>query len=162
LGVPAPKGAEKALLEAIERLRSGTPSNPGLKARAKAGKLKINATTATLEAGCARRLAYAYDRVRQALEIDGGDTSATGVEADLPRPKSLQEVVTHVRADRAEMKRERDLALSQSAALIVRLRQMERDVAREVRKAVRQAGRTQNGNQVAGNVHRLVGLSDEK
>lgn len=76
----APKGAEKNLLAAIERLRNGSPMNPDLKERAKAGKLKINATTATMEAGCARRLAYAFDRVRKALDIGAEEAPAAAGE----------------------------------------------------------------------------------
>lgn len=70
-------------------------------------------------------------------------------------------MVTRLRADKADLKLERDLALSQSAALVVRLRQMEQDVAREVRKVMRQASRSQNANQVAGNVHRLFPASED-
>ncbi len=156
-----PKGAEKSLLEAIERLRSGTPRNPDLQERMRARKLKINATTATTEAGCARRLAYAFPRVRQALEIDRTPSDAE----DGPQPrsgrKSLQEIVTQLRADKAELKRERDEALSKAAALIIRMRNVERDAEKAVSKVIREANRPTNTNQMAGNVHKLFGKRED-
>lgn len=160
-GAPVPKGAEKSLLNAIERLRHGAPTNLDLQTRAKAGKLKINATTATIEAGCARRLAYAFDRVRSALGIETQEPTEQKNTDRPPRSKSLQEVVMLLRADKSRLKLERDLTLSQSAALVVRLRKMEQDVAAEVRKVTRQSNRQENPNQVAGNIRRLCSKTKE-
>ncbi|HEY0835784.1 MAG TPA: hypothetical protein VGE72_17910 [Azospirillum sp.] len=159
---PVPKGAEKNLLDAIARLEKNKPTDPELKQRAKAGKLRVNPTTAALEAGCSRRLAYKFPRVRKALGI-GEDEEATSEAGKEPARtgKSLQEVVVQLRREKTDLKRERDLALSRSAALVVRLRQMEREVAREVRKATRRAKRPENPNQIAGKVHRLFPADEE-
>lgn len=156
-----PRGAEKSLLAAIGRLQQGMPTNPELSDRARTGKLKVNATTVTMEAGCARRLAYAFPRVRKALGIDE-DTIDIGVgQAPRPKNKSLQEIVVHLRAEKIDLKRERDEALSKAAALIVRMRNMELDLAKEVRKAERQAKRPEHPNRVTGNVRRLFSADEE-
>ena len=153
-GQPVPRGAERRLLEAVDRLRRGSPTNPELKARAAAGRLRVNPSTATMEAGCARRLAYVYPRVRSALGMED-ETAVPGSEEAAPgRGRSLQETVVQLRAEKAALKRERDLALSQSAALVVRLRQMEEEIAAEVRKAKR-ANPPAHPNRVTGNIHRL-------
>lgn len=150
-----PKGAERSLLEAVARLRAGTPRDPALQVRAKAGKLKVNATTATLEAGCARRLAYEYTRVRQALGIDPGVDLAGSEITPRTGRKSLQQIVVQLRADNAELRRERDKAVSMAASLVIRMRNMERDVDREIRKAQRKALDPEGRHQVTGNVHRF-------
>jgi hypothetical protein len=152
----APKGAEKQLLEAISRLRQGKPTHADLKARALEGNLKINPTTATLEACCSRRLAYKYERVRKALEIDQAEVEIAGDETPVPR-KGLQQVVIDLRQDKKELQRRLQLAESQNAALVIRLRNMEMEVAKEVRRVQRQMKRGDTAsNQIAGNVLRLV------
>ncbi len=151
----APKGAEKSLLEAIARLHAGAPLDPGVRARLRARKLKVNATTAALEAGCARRLAYAFPSVRFALGIDHEPDPADPHDAPRTGRKSLQEIVIQLRADNAELKRERDKAVSMAASLVVRMRKMEKDQDKDIRKAERKASRAGSRYQVTGNVHRL-------
>ncbi len=154
-GERPPKGAEKNLLEAIARLHAGAPRDPDLQARARARKLRVNATTATLEAGCARRLAYAFPRVRLALAIDHEAGPGDAGTAPRVERKSLQEIVIQLRHDNAELRRGRDKAVSMAATMVIRMRNMERDVNKEVRKSRRNAKRAKNDNQVVGNVYRL-------
>lgn len=150
-----PRGAEKRLLEAVARLQAGKPQDPGLQVRARARKLKVNATTVTIEAGCARRLAYEFPRVRQALGIDREPDPADPGAAPRAGRKSLQEIVVQLRAENAELRRERDKAVSMAASMVIRMGNLERDMGKAIRKAQRTASRTGNTNQLVGNVHRL-------
>jgi hypothetical protein len=65
--------------------------------------------------------------------------------------------VVDLRQDKKELQRRLQLAESQNAALVIRLRNMEMEVAKEVRRVQRQMKRGDtDSNQIAGSVLRLV------
>ena len=124
--------------------------------RARAHRLRVNPTTAALEAGCARRLAYAFPRVRQVLGIDGESEGNPGDAPFLSARKTLQEIVVQLRANNAQLKRERDKAVSMAADLVIRMDQMKTDLERETRKSKRVADRRTHPYQVTGSINRLL------
>ncbi len=70
-------------------------------------------------------------------------------------------IVTQLRADNAELRRERDRAMSAAASLVLRLRDLEIRAGNEIRKVHRKASRTEKPYQVTGSVTRLFPHKEE-
>jgi hypothetical protein len=96
--------AEIAFMGAIDRLLAGEPKTEELRKRARRGRLKINVTTVSTEAGYARTYLYKFPsvRVQARLEEIVNPPSAT---------RTAEDVIRALRMEIQELRRERDLAI---------------------------------------------------
>jgi hypothetical protein len=96
--------AETAFMGAIDRLLAGEPKTEELRKRARKGRLKINVTTVSIEAGYARTYLYKFPsvRVQARLEEIMNPPSAT---------RTAEDVIGALRVEIQELRRERDLAI---------------------------------------------------
>jgi hypothetical protein len=96
--------AEIAFMGAIDRLLAGEPKTEELRKRARKGRLKINVTTVSTEAGYARTYLYKFPsvRVQARLEEIMNPPSAT---------RTAEDVIGALRVEIQELRRERDLAI---------------------------------------------------
>lgn len=132
--VPPIHPVERDLLAAIDRLEQGQPTHPELKKRARQGKLKLNKSTVALEAGHSRTMVYAFRTV-----------TARMVEADAPLRASetvhAQDVITRLRQDNARLRQDKHAALSQLAAMALRMQQLVKEHAAQLRAVQRHTAR---------------------
>jgi hypothetical protein len=96
--------AEIAFMDAIDRLLAGEPKTEELRKRARKGRLKINVTTVSTEAGYARTYLYKFPsvRVQARLEEIMNPPSAT---------RTAEDMIGALRVEIQELRRERDLAI---------------------------------------------------
>lgn len=137
---------ERDFLNAIDRLEVGAPLNPTLAKRAKLGTLKVNVSSAAQEAGHSRTLighdGCKYPRIR-----------ARVISLKVPATEALtaENVIRHLREENAELRKKLALRDTENAVLILRLRQLETATQREIRKAKRNANRSEGRpDQLAG------------
>ena len=132
---PADRVAQE-LMAALERLQAGSPQNPDLARKAKLGRLKINFSTVAQEAGRSRTLiAYEncrYPRVRAAVQAAMEPVVETRTTAD---------VILRLRQENAELRKALKQSDSVNAALILRLRAIEKTAQRDRSAAERRARR---------------------
>jgi hypothetical protein len=100
--------AKIAFMGAIDRLLAGEPKTEELRKRARKGRLKINVTTVSTEAGYARTYLYKFPsvRVQARLEEIMNPPSAT---------RTAEDVIGALRVEIQELRRERDLAIDAGA-----------------------------------------------
>lgn len=106
--------------------------------RAKAGALRIDKLTVAAEAGRSRTTLYKYPKVIARIEALGKETATTA-----------HDVIAALREDNRLLKRQRQEALDVMAATLLRMRGLERSADAAIRKAVRQAKRS-NPNTMVG------------
>lgn len=138
---PGYDSLEQDFLEALARLEGGEPQNSGLADSARRGKLKLNVSTVAQEAGHSRTSLYKYPRVLAKLEHLNSPASVV---------KTAAQLIADLRQENALLRAEKKMALTQTAAMLRRLRDMEKEMDRKVRKAERHAKRNQNPNRVVG------------
>ena len=109
--------------DALGRLIEGKPEKVKLMEDLKKKKLKINISTVAMEAGHSRTTLYKYSSVLTRIK-----------EHKTPRrfPHTANDVIMNLRDGNAILKREKQLALSENAALIVRMSQLKSEHTREV------------------------------
>jgi hypothetical protein len=137
---------EQDFLDALDRLEGGVPLDPKLAKQAKLGTLKINVSVVAQEAGHSRTLighdGCKYPRIR---------TRITTLKAPITPTTNAETVIRHLREENAELRRKLVQRDTENAALIVRLRQLEIDTQRALRKAERMANRSEKpSDQLAG------------
>lgn len=131
--------AERDLLDALERLKNGSPKNSGLAKKARLGKLRINPSTVAQEAGCSRTLigheGCAYPQIRdQVLKFrETASKPATSFE-EINR-KLRRENENLIEAVRVAMSRVAAMELQLQAGEIEALRKI-RDLQRQLAKAL--------------------------
>ena len=80
---PTVNKVEQDFHNAIDRLFAGQPTNPGLKKKQAAGKLKINVANVALEAGRSRTLIGTENCDYPAVRIEGfSGAKGSGSQAD--------------------------------------------------------------------------------
>lgn len=141
-----PKSTEQILQEALERVREMKPQNPELAALAKKGKLKFNVSSVAQEAGVSRTLigmeGCRYPKIRAQI-----------IEEKIPVRKrtDMRSINDDLREINNELKRRLDLSLAERAAMVIRIRKVEKEYLAKVdhlkRIKARGAG---DPNQVAG------------
>jgi hypothetical protein len=135
--VPPIDPIERDFLDALDRLEAGAPLNSALAKRAKLGTLKINMSSVAQEAGHSRTLighdGCKYPQVRGKV---------TGFKTPLTEGATAEDVIRRLREENAELRKKLVLRDTESAALIVRLRQLETSTRREIKQIKRNAGRS--------------------
>jgi len=109
--------AEIAFMGAIDRLLTGEPKTEELRRRARKGRLKINVTTVSTEAGYARTYLYKFPsvRVQARLEEIMNPPSAT---------RTAEDMIGALRVEIQQLRRERDLAIDAARKWMQRAKKM--------------------------------------
>lgn len=126
---------EDDFLAALDRLRKGKPQNKDLAAKAKAGKLKVNAKTVAMESGHSRTSLYKFD------DIVARITAAGESAPDKPTSTS-KSVIDGLRVANAQLKQEKQAALDAVAAILLRMKDLEENTETAISMAVRVAKRS--------------------
>jgi len=140
---------EQAFMDALDRLLHGVPTNRGLAIEAKAGRLKITKVTVAKEAGHSRTKLYGYPRVLERVEALGGKPASRA-----------HDVITSLRAENAALKQQKHQATDAAAAMLLRMRELERQAVRDMNRVKREARRP-DANRVVGNIVHFPGAGDE-
>jgi hypothetical protein len=126
-----PDPIERDFLDAVQRLVEGKPENKKLKAKAKAGKVKINISNAALEAGHSRTLIALedcrYPKVREVIHLAQGGKTAL--------PTTYTQLISNLRADIATQKAEKRLLETSMAAHVLARRKAEINARRDAAEA---------------------------
>jgi hypothetical protein len=145
--VPA-TDTEKALFDALQRLKDGKPEHPDLLKKARLKTLRINPSTVAKEAGRARTLigydGCAYPKVRVAILAHKIPTAPT---------TRFEDVNRKLREDNAILRQSVKTAMDRVAAMVRRLDTVEREAKRKIRDAergVESAVAKKSASQLAG------------
>lgn len=136
---------EGEFMAAIDRLLQGAPESRDSIKRAKAGGFRIDKLTVAAEAGRSRTTLYKYPKVIARIEALGKGPATTA-----------HDVIASLREENRVLKRERQEALDVMAATLLRMRELERNTDKSIRKALREAKRSSPGKMIGtGNVFPL-------
>lgn len=128
-----PDPIEQDLLDALQRLVEGKPTQKTLKAKAKEGKLKINTSNVALEARRSRTLIALencrYPKVREAVKLAQGGKKAL--------PTTYTQLIANLRADLATVKAEKRLLETRMADHVLARRKAEVHARRDAAEAAR-------------------------
>jgi len=128
-----PDPIEQDLLDALQRLVEGKPTQKALQAKAKAGTLKVNTSNVALEAGRSRTLIALedcrYPKVREAVTLAKGGKKAL--------PTTYTQLISSLRADLATVKAERRLLETTMADHVLARRKAEVHARRDAAEAAR-------------------------
>jgi hypothetical protein len=143
---PPPGGWEKAIGDAIQRLKEERPLNPQLLRQAKLGRLTIGPSTVAREAGCPRDYisheGCRFPNLYQAIKA---------LQKPVAEPRSLAEVNLKLRQRNRELLESVKTARAQVAAALLRMDQVAKDYDRKLNERERiQKRRGADSNQVAG------------
>jgi len=143
---PPPGGWEKAIGDAIQRLKEERPLDPQLLRQAKLGRLTIGPSTVAREAGCPRDYisheGCRFPNLYQAIKA---------LQKPVAEPRSLAEVNLKLRQRNRELLESVKTARAQVAAALLRMDQMAKDYDRKLNELERiQKRRGADSNQVAG------------
>jgi hypothetical protein len=126
--------AERDLLDALERLKTGSPKNSELAKKARLGKLRINPSTVAQEAGCSRTLigheSCAYPEIRNQILKYRHDAAKPAT--------SFEEINRHLRRENHVLNEAVRVAMSRVAAMELQLQAGETVAMRKVRELQRQ------------------------
>lgn len=122
---------EGEFMSAIDRLIQGAPKSREALKRAKAGALRIDKLTVAAEAGRSRTTLYKYPKVIARIEALGKGPATTA-----------HDVISSLREENRLLKRQRQEAMDVMAATLLRMRELERSTDAAIRKAVREAKRS--------------------
>jgi hypothetical protein len=124
---------EQDFLDALQRLVDGKPEHKELKARANAGKLKINISNVALEAGRSRTLIALkdcrYPAVREAVRLAQGGKKAL--------PTTYTQLIANLRAEKAVLLAEKRLLETALATHVRARRRAEVNARRDAAEAAR-------------------------
>jgi hypothetical protein len=146
----AENNVEQDFNAAIDRLLDGRPTNRDLVKMAKAGKLKINKASVAAEAG------------RSRVTLDKYASIIARISAQETKPvTTARDVITRLRETNIEREQQKQAALDAMAAMLLRMRSLEKTTDIEISKALRIAAR-KDPNKVVGvsNVVQLRGGDD--
>jgi hypothetical protein len=143
---PPPGGWEKAIADAIQRLKEEKPLNPHLLRQAKLGRLSIGPSIVAREAGCPRDYisheSCRFPDLYQAIKA---------LQKPVVGPRSLAEVNLKLRQRNRELLDSIKVARAQVAAALLRMDQMAKDYDRKLNELERiQKRRGADPNRVAG------------
>lgn len=117
-------GIEETLLSALERLKSGAPTNPDLVEAAEKGRLRINVSAVAKEAGCSRTLigysGCAYPEVRTAV--------LEAIPSSRREGETMKEEVLRLRNEVSELEDKLAVRDTTYAELVLRTRAHERGI----------------------------------
>jgi hypothetical protein len=139
------ESVEKDFHEALDRLIAGKPRTPRLKRHASEGRLNINPTTVALEAGHSRTLiAVANCRlpsVRNRI-IETNDRN------DIAAPRTASEVITKLREQVIDLKRQLGSAIEAQAGHFLAREKAERESEKWRHALKRESDHTQQDAKV--------------
>ena len=143
---PPPGGWEKAIGDAIQRIKEEKPFNPQLLRLAKLGRLRLGPTTVAREAGCPRDYisheGCRFPNLYQAIKA---------FQKPVAEPRSLAEVNLKLRQRNRELLESVKTVRAQVAAALLRMDQMAKDYDRKLSEIERiQQRRGADPNRVAG------------
>jgi hypothetical protein len=143
---PPPGGWEKAIGDAIQRLKEEKPRNPQLLRQARLGRLRIGPSTVAREAGCPRDYisheGCRFPDLYQAIKA---------LQEPVVEPRSLAEVNLKLRQRNRELLESVKTARAQVAATLLRMDQMAKVYARKRNELERiQKRQGADPNRVAG------------
>jgi hypothetical protein len=143
---PPPGGWEKAIGDAIQRLKQGKPLNPQLLRQAKLRRLRIGPSTVAHEAGCPRDYishpGCRFPDLYQAIKA---------LQEPAVEPRSLAEVNLRLRQRNRELLAAVKTARAQVAAALLRMDQTAKDYDRKRNELERiQKRQGADPNRVAG------------
>lgn len=119
---------ERDLLDALDRIRNGVPTNPELVKKASRGTLRVSVATVAKEAARSRTLIShdrcAYPAVRSAI-------LAVKPRGESPA-RTLAEMNRALRHENAELRRTVKMARDSMAAMLLRMHRVEREAERRV------------------------------
>ncbi len=146
---PPPGGWEKAIGDAIQRLKEEKPVNPQLIKLAKLGRLRLGPMTVAREAGCPRDYisheGCRFPDLYQAIKA---------LQEPVVEPRSLAEVNLKLRQRNRELLESIKTARAQVAAALLRMDQMAKDCDRKLSEFERiQKRQGTDPNKVAGRSH---------
>lgn len=128
-----PDPIEQDLLDALQRLVEGKPTNKTLKVKAKEGRLKVNTSNVALEAGRSRTLIALedcrYPKVREAVKLAQGGKKTL--------PTTYTQLIANLRADLATVKAEKRLLEMTMADHVLARRKAEVHARRDAAEAAR-------------------------
>jgi hypothetical protein len=135
------EATEREMMEAIDRLVAGSPRAAVLAERAAVGELRVDKKAVAIEAGRSRTTLYKYPRV------------VARIEALMNPPATTTKgVVAALREENAVLRDDRRKALDAAAAMLLRMRELERGTEAAIRRAERAARR--------GDPMRVVGVDN--
>jgi hypothetical protein len=143
---PPPGGWEKAIGDALQRLKDEKPLNPQLLRQARLGRLRLGPSTVAREAGCPRDYisheGCRFPDLYQAIKA---------LQEPVVEPRSLAEVNLKLRQRNRELLESIKTARAQVAAALLRMDQMAKDYDRKLSELERiQKRRGADPNKVAG------------
>jgi hypothetical protein len=120
------EGMEQHLLNALTRVKEGRPQNPKLIEQAKKGRLKPSPSSVAAEAGVSRTL-IGYDECRY-KEVR---KKILGEDEDIPIrvPTDMRSINAELREINRVLEQRFKTLLSENAAMIIRMEQLEREYA---------------------------------
>ncbi len=143
---PPPGGWEKAIGDAIQRLKEEKPLNLQLLRQAKLGRLSIGPSTVAREAGCPRDYIS-----HQGCRFPDLYQAIKALQEPVVEPRSLAEVNLKLRQRNRELLESVKTARAQVAAALLRMDQMAKDHDRKLNELERiQKRRGADPNRVAG------------
>lgn len=128
-----PDPIERDFLDALQRLVEGKPTDKTLKAKARAGSLKVNTSNVALEAGRSRTLIALehcrYPKVREAVKL--------AQDGKMALPTTYTQLIKNLRADLATVKAEKRLLEMTVADHVLARRKAEVHARRDAAEAAR-------------------------
>jgi len=134
---------------AVDRIVAWRLRDPDLQADAAAGRLVLNKVNVAKEAGRSRTKLYECGSVIARI-----DTLCAG-----PR-ETAHDTIANLRSQNENLRAERQQSLNAAAAMLLRMRDLERRSDQAVRRAQRQAARP-DPNKVVGTVIKFPGGADD-
>jgi hypothetical protein len=146
---PPPGGWEKAIGEAMQRLKDEKPLNPQLLRQAKLRRLRLGPSTVAREAGCPRDyISHAGCRFPDLYQ------AIKALQDPVAEPRSLAELNLKLRQRNRELLESIKTARAQVAAALLRMDQMAKDYDRKLSEFERiQKRQGTDPNKVAGRGH---------
>ncbi|WP_323143565.1 hypothetical protein [Massilia phyllosphaerae] len=138
------EGMQQHLLDALKRVEEGRPQHPKLIEQAKKGRLKVTISSVALEAGVSRTLigfdGCRYTEVRKKI---------LGVNEAIPvrAPTDMRTINANLREVNKVLEQRFKMALSENAAMLIRMGKLEReyaDKAEEIQRINNRGKRNQN------------------
>lgn len=134
---------EQDFLSALDRLRSGKPTNAKLAKMATLDTLRITVSTVALEAGHSRTLIG-----HKNCKYPGTRDRILALREDRDEPRTAADIITRKREEVAALRRKLAISHSEMAALVRRLDQLQAETKRKARRVARRA----SSNDLAGKV----------
>lgn len=140
------EGMQQHLLDALQRVEEGRPQHPELIEQAKKGRLRVTISSVALEAGVSRTLIgfdeCRYKDVRKKIRGEEEDQ-----DVPVRAPTDMRTINANLREVNKVLEQRFKMVLSENAAMILRMGELEReyeDKADEIKRINTRGKRNQN------------------